>query len=190
MARIKLDNLLSLDINYLVRCGALEKGASMTGILLWLYDNGTERSSLRFSSRVDTVATGHIKLQYRCNEASYNEHIDIEATRQPFGGHRLWFRCPASYKRIATLYLIEGRFVSRHAHPTAYLSQSLCQISRAIKRKRKIGRKIEYDGFWTSRPKGMHHKTYKHLQGKLNEQEDLFDQRMTERFGDEYLKTL
>jgi hypothetical protein len=85
---------------------------------------------------------GHVRLHYTTTHAYTGEKHDsdytitLEATIQPFGGRRWWFRCPRSGDLVSKLYLPDGAytFASRRAYRLGYRSQRETPRDRSITR--------------------------------------------------------
>jgi hypothetical protein len=85
---------------------------------------------------------GHVRLHYTMTHAYTGEKHDsdctitLEATIQPFGGRRWWFRCPRSGDLVSKLYLPDGAytFASRRAYRLGYRSQRETPRDRSITR--------------------------------------------------------
>jgi hypothetical protein len=160
-----------LDINSLNRAGCLRPGYS--GSLEWTR-NGERVASIGFRRDGDALV-----LSYRVRRHG-EEWRDVE---QPtpivwmpcrFGGTRPWFVCPgvingiACGRRVAKLYGAGTYFLCRHCYRLAYASQREDRYYRALRRANKIRRQLGGEPGMASslpaRPKGMHNKTYQHLQ--------------------------
>jgi len=125
--------------------------------------------------RVGTLPNGYrtLRVDYaiqidRAPAEAYREEVAVEAVRQPFGGHRWYFRCPLCARRRAWLYLLRTvfRFRCRACYGLAYHVQRLDRLSRQQRAFRRIVRRLgadpETDGWHRlpRRPKGMRRKTY------------------------------
>lgn len=92
--------------------------------------------------------------------------IRLVTTSPNYGGRRLWFECPLTYERAAVLYSPPGSkwFASRHAFQRCkYRSQSMSAGDRANRKYHNLCAKMEDDGDFYIKPKGMHWKTFHHI---------------------------
>lgn len=104
--------------------------------------------------------------------------ISLDTTPCRFGGQRWWWICPATYRRVAKLYLPNGglRFLSRGrgAYRLAYTSQREGRIDRMHARSRRLFAKLgadygeQYGSNWPPKPKGMHWRTYEAICDRLD----------------------
>lgn len=163
--RPHVESLKRLDIAYLQRNGFLTVGACKT--IHW------SRGS-RPSGSIGIIAHGDcLRLKYRsCGTGqtweSVDERVEIEWTKQTFGGRRPRFLCPQCLRRCRVL-LGAVRFRCRRCSGARYASQSETKADRAIRRMRKISQRVDPSGNGIGmplRPKGMHRKTYARLSDK------------------------
>jgi hypothetical protein len=115
-----------------------------------------------------------------------DDRVRLVATRPPFGGQRWWFVCPAEGRRVRKLYLPLGRhrFRSRHAYRLAYASQREAVHDRAMRRARKLRRRLggdPADGGYPEKPPWMRQVTYYKLLDKLAAAERIVDRVADER---------
>jgi len=93
-------------------------------------------------------------------EQPFTHSVAITRTACGFGGHRVWFVCPACCARAGTLFAVGRILACRSCHGLAYRSQSFGAMASAFacmfRHMGKLG-----PGF--TKPKGMHHSTYLHL---------------------------
>ena len=96
----------------------------------------------------------------------------IERTPCRFGGTRTWFLCPLPEcgRRVTTLYVADGEVGCRHCHDLRYTSQCESVADRAMRRERRIRKKLGAGGDLTrpivTKPKGMHWTTYRRLRSE------------------------
>src|SRR6478735_1715443 len=120
-----------------------------------------------------------------------DDKIYLTASRPWFGGQRWWFVCPTENRRVRTLYLPRGarRFRSRRAYRLAYASQREAVYDRAMRRARKLCRRLgddPMDGHYPEKPPRMRGVTYDRLLDKLIAADRVADERMlkfVERLG-------
>lgn len=156
------EDCLSIDVRQLNRKGCLEPGQRLS----WKWQNGGNI----------TIATkpGAIELFYgisRNGQPREDVHIEVPLSWSScnYGRERPWFICPGKGcgRRVAKLYLAGKYFLCRHCHDLAYSSQREGKEFRSLNKARKIYRSLGVnncnDLFITSKPKGMHWKTYEKL---------------------------
>lgn len=92
--------------------------------------------------------------------------VEIEWTETRFSGRRPWFRCPACARRVAAMF-ISTTVACRKCLGVRYPSQNESACDRAIRRLDFLREKLRWQpGFLNgpgSRPKGMHHRTYRRV---------------------------
>ena len=107
--------------------------------------------------------------------------VRLEATAQPFGGLRWWFRCPRTGRRAVCLRLPLGghQFWSRHAYGLGYASQREDGKGRAQLQAEKLYAALGGDGSWMDgappKPKWMRWATYERKARKLDRYNGRFD---------------
>ncbi len=165
--RLHTDPLLSLDVRWLGRIGALAPGAVSTpqwsrrgepaGWITTIREPDSDCLILDYT----TYAAGAEREQVR-------DAIDLETTPCHYGGARTWFLCPQCQHRRAVLFACNGRFRCRTCHQLAYSSSREGAADRS--RRRLAGQRTRLGGsyaepVWTipPRPTGMHHRTYARL---------------------------
>jgi hypothetical protein len=176
--RIPVEICYILDVNVLLRQGALRPGVcstqrwSIVGV-----DEATEGASVRTSAGVNNLTLSYTVTDdcYRVQNYSYN--ICLKWIPCTFGGNRPYFVCPsivnnqACRRRVAKLYLPPGEdlFLCRHCYNLTYYS---CNESgdahfTAMRRSRRAARKLGLgdpeDVYLMDRPKRMHKKTFERL---------------------------
>lgn len=179
------DNANPLNINRMIKQGAIEKGCMKSGSWQWLC-NGEVHSSVNYTSDMLDIENAYLELRYTTKawgeKEDINYKIPIVYTRPNYGGYRFWFKCPFQHVRASVLYSpLGGRyFASRKAYNLKYASQSEGETDRAIARMWRAKGKLvnEY-----SRPKGMHKETYERFLNNVYEAEDACNQVALSRFG-------
>lgn len=96
----------------------------------------------------------------------------IERTPCRFGSTRTWFICPlpGCGRRVTTLYIDDGEVGCRHCQDFRYSSQSERAADRAMRRERRIRKKLRMGPNLTvpitAKPKGMHWRTFLRLRSE------------------------
>jgi hypothetical protein len=156
-----VENCLCIDICKLNRDGMLSSHWMQS--LSW--SNG---SNIALTSKPDSIELSY-SVSRNGQKEDVNYTIPLSWTPCNYGGKRPWFICPGKScnKRVANLYLRGKYFLCRHCHGLAYSSQRDSEESRLLHKSRKICRKLGAktieDLYITSKPKGMHQKTYDRL---------------------------
>jgi hypothetical protein len=95
-----------------------------------------------------------------------------------YGGNRPWFICPGKGcgRRVAKLYLAGKYFLCRHCHNLTYSIQRQSKAFRLLDKAEKIYQRLGAnncnDLVTTSKPKGMHWRTYEGLVEEAQKAED------------------
>lgn len=92
--------------------------------------------------------------------------VNLDATACAYGGTRPWFLCPGCNRRAALLYLEGGELHCRTCLGLTYESCREEPHQRALRRHRRIRRRIGGDPFGIlpdQKPPGMHWTTYSRL---------------------------
>lgn len=177
--RQTLDDLLCLDINKMIQRKAIEPHTQRIGGWSWrVVSTGEEISNIFYTS--DLLEPHNMTLQLHYTTTATDTHHDytISITRTPlhYGGHRYWFKCPYTGKRVTKLYLGAGlnKFASRHALKLPYASQSETKHSRALRKRERLQSKFS-DRFCYNpvKPKGMHKTTYERLRAEYDRQDNI-----------------
>ena len=121
MPRQLVENSLTLDINELLRRGALARGSRMGGTINWLDAAGAVVASVAYMTDLTDRSRSWIRLRFSLpgpqggDRRQVDQQVAIVATRPGFGGSRLWFVDDG--RRVARLYLPNGgdQFRSRRA---------------------------------------------------------------------------
>lgn len=172
-----------LTTTMLLRARLMAIGAALSGAMNYA-DPG---SSCPVFVTVDTTnpAFQFIELSHQCRDGSgrwETYRVPLEATLQPFGGVRWWFRCSRTGRRCMKLYLPSGghRFLSRAAWGLAYACEREDEQARAQRQAIKAYRALRGEGNWRngapSKPKWMRWRTYERIAGRLDQYNDAFDE--------------
>jgi len=106
-----LDELRNIDINRMVKLGAIPKCGFKSGNWIWSdRDTGEQNSCVSYTA--DTMSENKtLRLQYVIvdTQEKVDVTIQLSTSKQPFGGERFWFVCPITGKRVPneTLETIE-----------------------------------------------------------------------------------
>ena len=152
------------DIDTLVRAGAIKPGAYVEGSLK--LPSRDDELAIEFESSATNPRNSWLRLRYAIRDYWTGEQHQIDdkiyltASRPWFGGQRWWFVCPNENRRVRKLYLPPGarRFRSRRAYRLAYASQREAVHDRAMRRARKLCRRLggdPMDGHYPEKPPRM-----------------------------------
>lgn len=191
--RIHTDPLLSLDVRYLKRIGALESGAIAQPS--WTCRGKPSGTIITVMNRKGDCLT--LKYQTRGpGETDWTPHTQpvwLDTTPCHYGGERVWFTCPGCQCRRAVLFSVGGLFRCRGCHDLAYSSTRESALDRSYRRIDRIQRQLGSGGYgvpvWHLPPKParMHWSTYERLVRELrlalHEHDGLFDQWIAERWA-------
>jgi hypothetical protein len=172
--RAQLEDGLRLDVNKL-RVQAIPLGKTTQRVICWgpRY-SGHARTIGLVIFRLDSATHGWMRLLVGAAEQS----VDLVALPRHFGGQQWYFRCPVLGRRASVLWLPRGAssFASREALGSqfAYASQFQTPIYRAHLRAHQIHCRLSgedrspiYHILPPTKPKYMHHNTYKKLLERL-----------------------
>lgn len=165
---ITLDDCRFLDINMLVRAGAVEDRVIQSGTWCWrARQTGQVLSSMRYETNTFDDKDLYLRISYNVKGTGtcMDYKIKLLKTYPPYGNVRFWFECPVTRKRVAKLYFLpdsDGFYLSRHASKLYYASQVRGKMDRALARKWKTIDKVD-GNCWPIRPKGMHEKTFQRI---------------------------
>jgi len=192
----KVDEGLKLDINKLKRDGLIYLNSWRSGSLTWTrVGTGEETGSIGYE--VNTMDPNDMWMRVHYTHKTYwddepnkmDYKIRLETTQPNYGGKRLWFICPITQERAGVLFSPPGSkwFASRHAYNLKYQSQSRSAHDRAIDRMWKLKRRLNDEGDYWLKPKGMHWRTFHRLCDEIDEAEEICDgylaQFVMKRFG-------
>lgn len=185
----------TLDLAELRRQGLLRlDGVRRTANLQW-------RAGVSPTPTLEVAVTcfatpewGWLELRYKLPYGGeFHERIHLLPRVQPFGGHRIFAKCPFSGRACRCLYLLNGatRFQSRHGYSVRpqHGTQGLATHERLLEQRNTVGDKLlrklpsaarlAVDGSDVPpRPKGMHVKTYERLAARWR----LYDQKANAAF--------
>jgi hypothetical protein len=182
-----VESTLRLDIDNLLRRGAIELGAHLRGSMrLDFYD---QELSIEFESKAVASEASWLRLKYDITDywsgedCKIDDLISLTSSRPPFGGMRWWFRYPRTYRRVRVLHLpLGGRhFWSRRAYRLTYASQRETIHDRALRRAGKLCRRLggdPADDTYPEKPSRMRWSTYNRIMDKLVAADRLDDERV------------
>lgn len=188
--RSNIERCICLDVNRLHREGCLQAGWS--GGWEW-YAEAEKFASIAISTEGQSIV---LRYSYRLAEdqcQSVNETVQISKAACGFGGTRSYFLCPGGTngiecgRRVAKLHLHQGVFRCRHCHSLDYPSRGEEPSNRALRRARKIRRRLGGSGNLASafplRPRGMWTRTYESMRAEALSQERLADEIIVASMG-------
>lgn len=158
------------------------------GSMAWRGDySGRQTMVLKFRTAIKTdELVGWVDLEHPASRLqgegkpqAYRVHL--EGARQPFGGVRWFFACPATCERAHKLFLPIGgnRFLSRQAYRLGYACQRETGHDRAVSRAWKArlalgGKRGENPlGSPLPKPKGKHWRTFDRDMARLKRLENV-----------------
>lgn len=172
-----LDDCRTLDINRMVKLGAIPRQGWQYGSWLWQdRQTGEKNSSIGYEADTRDPENAFLRVYYTVTDTEEKKDykIRLERRKTQFNGWRWWFVCPYGYGRLTKLCLPYGadKFASRHAYGLQYASQSESSVDRALRKKWKIVHKT--GGYeYPIKPKGMHKKTFERILDKFDAQEEI-----------------
>jgi len=184
--RCTVESSYRINIDALIRHGVLRPG--MTALATFQFSSDQQDDiKLECVARVgDGPWDSWIRLRYELTDYWTGEDLKIDdkvslvTTRPPFGGVRWWFICPRSNQRVRMLYLPPGgrHFWSRRTYRLAYGSQSETAHDRAMRRSRKLCRRLggdPDDDACPDKPKRMRWTTYNRIMDRIAAAERVAD---------------
>lgn len=182
-----IEDCRCLDINWMVKLGAIPKCGWRNGSWIWTdSETGETNSTIGYEADTRVPENSFLRVHYTFTESQKRIDYKIRLSRSKanYGGERFWFLCPVTGKRVSKLYLHPGGdiFASRHAYGLAYRTQSESWEYRAVSKKWKIVRKAGGDCY-PVRPKGMHKKNYGKIVSDFCRQEELCDRILCQKMG-------
>jgi len=168
----------SIGVNRLQKEGCLRSG--WLGGWQWTHD-GEKVASITLRAEAERL---HLSYRVRVGGGEWGDVAEtVRIVRVPclFGGSRAYFICPgvvngiACRRRIAKLYGRGRYFLCRHCCCLAYASQSENGWDRAVRRARKIRRRLGGDPDIAEplpkKPKGMWQRTFNQLSERASKAE-------------------
>lgn len=167
--RAALDDCRCLDINSMVKLGAIPQCGWQAGGWMWRDgETGEQKATVGYEADTRDAYNAFLRLQYTFTDKD-NKKVDykilLSCTKAHYGGRRWWFICPSTGRRVAKLYLPFGGdiFSSRHAYRLPYACQSETARGRADRKMWKLRNRLGRYGSIPERPKGMHKATFERL---------------------------
>lgn len=166
-SRRTTSDLRQLDVRRLARDGLLRPGSSFS----WQWSrHGEVVASIGVTAEADRVWLDYRHRQPGDEWRPLRYPVHLERLPQPFGGERVWFRCPGAGcgRRVALLYMAgSGVFACRTCCRLAYQSQRETPGDRATRRADKIRDRLGWQAGILNgnggKPKWMRWPTYARL---------------------------
>lgn len=158
--RLKAENAIALDVNYLSRNGHLDDGNWKR--LYWRqYDETHLDGLIKAFDR-------HITIDF----GATTHWLFLTQTPCHLGGHRRWFICPSCQNRMGILYLRNRRFGCRSCQKISYQSQSGDAEDRMVWKYHSLSDKVFN---WKFRKAARFNRTYDKFLDVADRFEDLVD---------------
>lgn len=177
------------SISGLKREKLIGRGIRCSSVWQWLR-NGNVVSSIGYE--INTLGNDpwlRVHYQNKRTGKDYDYKIKLVTTQPNYGGERWWFLCPAHgcNRRVGVLFLGQI-FACRHCHNIAYATQNQAAYDRMCDRAFKIARQLGHEGnviegFYGSKPTGMHWKTYNRKMAEMNQLAEIGLAGAMARFG-------
>ena len=166
--RVCLQNGLKLDLNRLIRQGAVRPGLSSDPYIIQWTNNGALIGLAVITANLRDPATSWVRIQ----APTVDQQITLISSPRHFGGRQWYFVCTVTHRRASVLWKPPGakEFCSRHAwgRKVAYRSQFQSVYNRGHAGKAKIKARLIGDldpDDWElpPKPKWMRWSTYNRL---------------------------
>jgi hypothetical protein len=177
--RACLQDGLKLDLNLLIRQGAVRPGVSTEpGLIQWTRNEEEVIASAAITANLCDPETAWLSIL----ASGLSQRIILVSRPQHFGGRQWYFICPIENKRASVLWMPPGgkEFRSRHAWDgnVAYRSQFQSVYNRGHAGKAKIKARLIGDldpDDWElpPKPKWMRWRTYKRLEERFEAYDDM-----------------
>lgn len=170
------EHSLRIDLAWMLRRGLAKDGCEQWGNLNWSC-SGEPSGSIGYKALMHQPGEERLVLEYTRGRGDNAEHVVqsvyLTFTRPKFGGKRWWLICPYNGARVGKLYLPPGgdRFASRKAWRLGYQSQRIAPRDRPFEALFRLQKKLGCEqgwGNWITRPKGMHHRTFKRIEDEFD----------------------
>lgn len=150
------DSARVLDIRALRRKGLIRAG--LIARTVWAWKRGdNDCGSVSLIACAANPQNAVLTVVYEADGQDRKEIIRLEALPCRYGGHRFYFRCPASGRRCEVLAWVDGYFACRQHHRLTYASQSEGPLDRLGRRVRKVEAQA-FGGSGFSKPRGAKRK--------------------------------
>jgi hypothetical protein len=176
--RVCLQNGLKLDLNRLIRQGAVRPGFNTEPYVMQWTRSGELIGLVVITANLCDPATSWLRIQ----SPTVDQQITLISCPRHFGGRQWYFVCPVTNKRASVLWKPPGakEFCSRHAwgRKVAYRSQFQTIYDRGHAGKAKIKSRLIGDldpDDWElpPKPKWMRWRTYKRLEERFEAYDDM-----------------
>jgi hypothetical protein len=183
-SRARLEYGVKLNINRLIRSGAIQPGSHIVSGSGWRNTHDGELTA-KFEA-ISGTEEGWFRI--RIAKIDLDQRIHLVSCPRHFGGRQWYFICPYMNHRVSVLWMPPGAryFASRQrwGRRVAYLSQCLSREDRAERGRSKIkSRLCSAGGFdpedWNfpPKPKRMRWRTYTRLMAKFDRYDEVSDAR-------------
>ena len=180
-SRCRLQSGFKLDINRLVRQGAIKPGAYRSCSLKWT-NSYTEEETAKgtITAEMKGPDDGWFRIQIK----GLSQHIRLVARPRHYGGRQWYFICPYMNRRVSVLWMPSGarEFACRQrwGRAVAYNSQCSDRVNRAHQGQARIKSTLcSIGGFdpdeweFPPKPKWMRWKTYKRAEEQFDRYEEV-----------------
>jgi hypothetical protein len=176
--RICLQDGLKLDLNRLIRQGAVRPGFSTEPYLIQWTRSGEVIAFVLITANLCDPATSWLRIQ----APTVDQQIILISCPRHYGGRQWYFVCPVTHRRASVLWMPPGakEFRSRQAWDgkVAYRSQFQSVYNRGHAGKanikaRLIGDLDPDDWELPPKPKWMRWRTYKWLEERFEAYDDM-----------------
>ena len=128
---LTVDDGVTIDMAVCLMKGMFRPGAAWKGTMHWTDSrSGREIAAVSYVVDMRTPEDANLWLSYTVTDRDGERHeqatrIAMVTTQPHFGGHRWWFQCPRSGRRVRCLHLGGGSrtFASRQALGLKYRCQ-------------------------------------------------------------------
>jgi hypothetical protein len=185
--RIRLEDGLKLNLNQLIKQGAVVPGRKVRALVAWPQSySGRPAASCVLTSDLSSLVRGWMHL----NRGVVEQSFWLVTEPRHFGGRQWYFRCPRTDRRVSVLWKPPGAdcFLSRQAcePQVAYGSQfqtwhdRACSAARAVRHRLGGSDYVDFNGEPPPKPKGMHWRTYEREIARIKALENACNLYLTE----------
>lgn len=172
-----VEQALALDIRALRRLGLVRSGECTIDTIFWS-NGGSSALEARVRADLSDVDSATLVVTTQASCGVTEQRISVKGKPCRYGGRRFYFLCPDLGHRCEVLYLVAGRFASRKAHGLSYTVQSMDELGRARRRRRKLQDRLAGTGH-LPRPRGMNRLVLAgRLRSALREEQALYAKRL------------
>lgn len=169
-----------LDASDIKRRGLMQPGYSFQ--LYWKSSDTRPAPSICVYGGADSIA---LSYSWRCGDGPWQAHTERVALRhvpRNFGGEESYFLCPKCARCVKRLYCGGIRILCRTCHGLVHASTQERGDGRAIRRVRKLRRRIGADlgveSLIGPKPKGMHYRTFERIVDAISSAEEELNDHM------------